>query len=422
MLLADLGADVIKIEEPKRGDDTRSWLPPSAPLAPSATPSHLPPESTYFLAANRNKRSLTLNLKSPRGLAILKDLIRKADVLVENYIPGKLDEWGLGWEQLRKEVNPELIYVSISGYGQTGPYAKNPGYDVVIEAEAGLMHITGEPTGPPNKVGVAVTDISTGLYAHGAILSALLQRNQLRSSSSPSAAAEWQGTHIDINLFETQLAGLANVASAYLIGGQDGGRHGTSHPSIVPYQVFSCKPSLVSDSSSDEPIEQPGYLMIGAGNDAQFIRLCNDVLLRPELAKDERFRTNKERVKHREVLIEEIERTLGKEERSVWLERFWGKGIPFGPINNIAQTFEHPQAVARGSVIEVDSPSKADKLPPPRPHGPLKLVAPPVHYNGERLPVRTPPPWLGQHTEEILTEELGYSKEEVVALREEGAI
>ncbi|CAE6456502.1 CaiB/baiF CoA-transferase family protein C7orf10 homolog [Rhizoctonia solani AG-1 IB] len=244
MLLADLGADVIKIEEVKRGDDTRSWSPPSAPLLDGQpqNAAHLPPESAYFLAANRNKRSITVNFKDPRGLEVVYDLIRKADVLVENFISGKLASMGLGWEDCKK-INEKLVYASITGYGQTGPYRQAAGYDVVIEGEAGLMHITGEPDGPPCKVGVAVTDISTGLYAHGAIMAGLLSRQQTG-----------KGVWIDCNLFETQIAGLANIASNYLIGNKEASRHGTSHPSIVPYQVFPCK---------------DGFIMIGAGNEKQ---------------------------------------------------------------------------------------------------------------------------------------------------------
>ncbi|KAG8930121.1 hypothetical protein FRC02_004605 [Tulasnella sp. 418] len=387
MLLADLGADVIKVEEVSRGDDTRSWNPPSAPLkedAPKGT-AHLPPESAYFLAVNRNKRSITVNFKKPEGLKILHELIRKADVLVENYIPGKLDEIGLGWDDCRK-LNERLVYASITGYGQTGPYAKNAGYDVVIEGEAGLMHITGEPDRPPCKVGVAVTDISTGLYAHGSILAALLSRQQTG-----------KGVWIDCNLFDTQIAGLANVASNYLIAGAEAGRHGTAHPSIVPYQVFPCK---------------DGFLMIGAGNDKQFNVLANKILDKPELATDPRFETNLKRVFNREILVNVITDTLMNHDRDYWLKKFNGKGVPFGPINNIQQTFDHPQAKARGVMIEVEHERA----------GAIKLVAPAVSYNGKRMPVRRPPPWLSQHTEEVLREELGYTPDQISKLRADKVI
>ncbi|KAG8901945.1 hypothetical protein FRB99_005000 [Tulasnella sp. 403] len=301
MLLADLGADVIKIEEPSRGDDTRSWIPPHAPIAQTApeSSSHLPPEAAYFLAVNRNKRSITVNFKTPEGLEILRELIKKADVLVENFVPGKLDEMGLGWNDCRK-INGRLIYASISGYGQTGPYRKHAGYDVVIEGEAGLMHITGEPDRPPCKVGVAVTDISTGLYAHGSILAALLSRQQTG-----------KGLWIDCNLFETQIAGLANIASNYLIAGKEAARHGTAHPSIVPYQVFPCK---------------DGFLMIGAGNDKQFRVLATKIFNRPELQTDPRFVNNAARVANRQVLVDTITDILMEHDRDYWLERFTGQG------------------------------------------------------------------------------------------------
>ncbi|KAI0365702.1 CAIB/BAIF family enzyme [Pilatotrama ljubarskyi] len=386
MLLADLGADVIKVEEVSRGDDTRSWYPPSAPLTPSAPQeaSHLPPESAYFLAVNRNKRSITVNFKEPEGLEIVHKLVKEADVLVENFISGKLAEFGLGWEDCRK-LNPRLIYASITGYGQTGPFRKAAGYDVIVEAEAGLMHITGEPDGPPCKVGVAVTDIATGLYAHGAIMAALLSRQRTG-----------QGVWIDCNLFESQLAGLANIASNYLIAGQQGSRHGTAHPSIVPYQVFPCK---------------DGFIMIGAGNDKQFKLFAEKILERSDLPTDPRFSTNKARVANRKELVSLITDTLQKEGRDHWIEKLTGLGVPFGPINDIGQTFTHPQVAARQMVTDVEHPRA----------GKIKLVSPAVTYNGKRMPIARPPPYLSQHTREVLTE-LGYSGEEIERLREKKII
>ncbi|KAI0917462.1 hypothetical protein AcW1_007343 [Taiwanofungus camphoratus] len=330
MLLADLGADVIKVEERSRGDDTRSWYPPAAPLSADAPAeaSHLPPESAYFLAVNRNKRSITVNFKDPEGLEILRKLISQSDVLVENYISGKLATLGLGWEDCKK-INPRLIYTSITGYGQTGPYRHAAGYDVIIEGEAGLMHITGEPDGPPCKVGVAVTDVATGLYAHGAIMAALLSRQKTG-----------KGVWIDCNLFETQLAGLANIASNYLIAGQEASRSGTSHPSIVPYQVFPC---------------QDGFLMIGAGNDKQFGILAKQILEQPELASDFKFSSNKARVAHRQELIIIMTEKLKQHGQSYWLQKFSGLGIPFGPINDIEHTFQHPQAIARKMITDIQA-------------------------------------------------------------------
>ncbi|KAI0670874.1 CAIB/BAIF family enzyme [Trametes maxima] len=386
MLLADLGADVIKVEEVSRGDDTRSWNPPSAPLLADAPEqaSHLPPESAYFLAVNRNKRSITVNFKQPEGLAIIHKLVKESDILVENFISGKLAESGLGWEDCRK-INPRLIYASITGYGQTGPFSKAAGYDVIVEAEAGLMHITGEPDGPPCKVGVAATDIATGLYAHGAIMAALLSRQRTG-----------QGVWIDCNLFESQLAGLANIASNYLIAGQEGGRHGTAHPSIVPYQVFPCK---------------DGFIMIGAGNDKQFKLFAEKILERPDLPSDPKFSNNKARVANRQALVSLITETLQKEGRDHWIEKLTGLGVPFGPINNIRQTFAHPQVAAREMVTEVEHPRA----------GKIKLVSPAVTYNGKRMPISKPPPYLSQHTTEVLTE-LGYSESEIAGLREKKII
>ncbi|KAH6912773.1 CAIB/BAIF family enzyme [Coprinopsis sp. MPI-PUGE-AT-0042] len=396
MLLADLGADVIKVEEPTRGDDTRAWNPPSAPTIASAPEeaSHLPPESAYFLAVNRNKRSVTVNFKEPEGLEIIHELIKQSDILVENFVTGKLASMGLGWETCQK-LNPKLIYASITGYGQTGPYKDAAGYDVIVEAEAGLMHITGEPDGAPCKVGVAATDIATGLYAHGAIMAALLSRHQTG-----------KGVYIDCNLFETQVAGLANIASSYLIAGKEASRHGTAHPSIVPYQVFPCK---------------DGFLMIGAGNNKQFKILAEKVLKDPELATNPKYSTNDARVANRSELVQIISDAFMKHDRDHWLKQFKGLGVPFGPINNIQQTFEHPQAIARNVTVEVEH-GRAGKV---------KLVAPAVAYNGQKMPVRLPPPWLSEHTKEASTsrntgtnvlEELGYSMEEVSRLRQRGIV
>ncbi|KAG6903271.1 hypothetical protein C0995_000166 [Termitomyces sp. Mi166 len=282
---------------------------------------------------------------------------------------------------------------ALKGYGQTGPYRKAPGYDVIVEAEAGLMHITGESDRPPSKVGVAATDIATGLYAHGAIMAALLSRQQTG-----------KGVWIDCNLFETQGLDhfvtadrrLANIASNYLIAGQEASRHGTAHPSIAPYQVFPCK---------------DGFLMIGAGNNKQFKLLAEKILDDPALATDPRFVTNEARVANRVELVKIISDALLKEEREHWIERFTGLGVPFGPINNIKETFDHPQAIARQVTVEVEHPRA----------GKIKLLAPAVSYNGKKMAVRMPPPWLSEHTTEVM-KELGYSPEAINSLRERSII
>ncbi|WWD01314.1 hypothetical protein V866_008257 [Kwoniella sp. B9012] len=387
MMLSDLGADVVKIETPKHGDDTRSWLPPSASFPQEGTYPRpdLPPESAYFLQANRNKRSLTLNLKSEKGKEVIRRLVKDADVLVENYVPGKLDKFGLAYEQV-KSLNPKLVYCSITGYGSTGPYAKFPGYDVVIEAEAGLMHITGEKGGKPVKVGVAVTDILTGHYAQSGILAALLKRGKTGV-----------GSRVEVSLFESQIASLANIGSNYLISGQEATRWGTSHPSIVPYQVFPTKDS---------------FIMLSAGNDIQFSILCSPTVLdRMDWVNDERFAKNSNRVENRDELVRLIEQALSERTTEEWCERFKGKGFPFAPINNIAQTFAHPQSIARQVVEEIEHPRA----------GKIKLAAAATSYDGMKPKLYRPPPYLGQHTDEILME-LGYEEHEVRKMKEEGVV
>ncbi|TIA87485.1 hypothetical protein E3P99_03132 [Wallemia hederae] len=385
MLLADMGANVLKVEEPRKGDDTRSWLPPSAAIKSDAAAPHLPPESTYFLSTNRNKRSIGVDIKHHLGQKIIHNLVKDAHVFVENFLPNKLAKYNLDYKTI-KQINPGIIYASISGYGQTGPYANAPGYDVLIEAEAGLMHITGEKDGNPVKVGVAITDITTGLYAHGAILASLF--HNMRTG---------EGAHLDINLFDSQIASLANIASNYLITGKEATRHGTAHPSIVPYQTFA---------TAD------GQIMIGAGSDVQFESLAH-VLNRLEWLQGDKFVSNAGRVKNRGELLGELSQMLKKHNTAHWLETFKFSKVRFsyGPINNMQQTFEHPQAVARDVVTEVEHPRI----------GNIKLTSPAVGYSGERLQVTRAPPYLAQHTTEILKEE-GYQDAEIAKLMKQGAV
>ncbi|KAF9907323.1 hypothetical protein EC991_011145 [Linnemannia zychae] len=373
-LLGDLGAEVIKVENPKGGDDTRAWGPPFA-----TNPDGSETESAYFLSVNRNKKSITVNFQSEGGKQLIHDLVKKCDILVENYVPGKLKSMGLGYEEL-SALNPKLIYASITGYGQTGPYASRPGYDVMIEAEAGLMYITGEERGPPVKVGVAVTDLTTGLYAHGGILAALLARHRTG-----------RGQHVDCSLLESQVATLANIGSSYLIAGKEAKRMGTAHPSIVPYQVLQTRDS---------------HIMIGAGNDGQFRTLCK-VLQLDSLATNPLYKTNRDRVQNREELIRILTNRLQTEKNTFWLKALEGKGVPFAPIHNIGQTFSHPQVLARGMVHEVEH-VKAGKI---------KLIGMPVKYSDTKPTIRSAPPLLGEHTEEVLSSVLGYEDGKIQDLK-----
>ncbi|PWN51670.1 CoA-transferase family III [Violaceomyces palustris] len=390
MLLADLGADVIKVEHPNGGDDTRSWLPPfaspsdaeSLPPPPKGKESYwksLPPESAYFLSVNRSKRSVTVDMKTKQGLAILHRLVKEADVVVENYLPGKLASMGMGYEDC-KRINPSIIYASITGYGQNLNVA---GYDVIIAADAGLLHITGEPDGPPVKIGVAMTDLTTGLYVHGAIMAALIGRGRTG-----------KGVHIDASLFESQIASLANIASNYLVAGQEAKRQGTAHPSICPYEVFHAK---------------DGMIMVGAGNDKQF-KLLSSILGMPELGDSEEYRTNQMRVKNRKSLVPLLNRLFGQKSKEEWISLIQGR-IPAAPIRNISETFAHPQALARKVVTQVDHPRA----------GRIKIVSPAVMYGQGKMKVTRPPPVLGQHTDEVLSE-IGYSQAEIDRLRSEGVV
>ncbi|KAJ2322286.1 hypothetical protein GGI00_005944, partial [Coemansia sp. RSA 2681] len=396
MLLGDLGAEVIKVEHPTRGDDTRSWGPPfksyEHPLASQTRlgPLHKDPpqfkgESAYYLCVNRNKQSIAVDIKTYEGRQIVQALARSSDVVVENYVPGKLAQYGLSYEHLQA-VNPRLIYASITGYGSTGPYSARPGYDVIIEAEAGLMHITGEENGGPVKVGVAVTDIMTGLYVHGAIMAALIAR-----------ASTGRGQHLDASLLQTQTSVLANIGSNYLIGGVEAQRWGTRHASIAPYQVFA---------TAD------GSVCIGAGNNTQFASLCRK-LGHPDLCSDPRFLENADRVENRVELVDIINRALSVRTTQETLDLLEDSGLPYGPVSNIAQTFAHPQVVARGVVREIQHPFA----------GNIKVVGPAVEYSESNVDVRLPPPMLGQHTEHVLRSVLGYTDQQIeAAVRGGGAI
>jgi formyl-CoA transferase len=373
MMLADLGAEVIKVERPGSGDDTRQWGPPWAGG-----------ESAYYLSVNRNKKSITLNLKSEHGREIVRQLAHRADVLVENWRSGTMESWGLGYKDLQP-ANPGLIYCAITGYGQTGPYRERPGYDFIIQAEGGIMSVTGPTEGPPTKVGVAIVDLTAGMYATISILSALHERE--RSGN---------GQYIDMALLDAQVAWLANVGSNYLVSDQPPTRHGNAHPNIVPYEPFA---------TSD------GWIAVGVGNDRQWQALCAGAEW-DDLAADARFTTNPQRVEQRDVLVPILQERFRTQTSEEWRVALLGAGIPCGPINSIDQVFSDPQVLAREMLIELPHPTA----------GAVKLAGSPLKLS--RTPVRDnePPPLLGQHTEEVLKRYLGYSDTDITRLREHGAI
>ncbi len=373
MMLADLGATVLKVEAPGRGDDTRQWGPP-----------FVGGESAYYLCVNRGKKSLTLNLKSGRGREIVRALAGRADVLVENFYPGTMAGWGLGYEALRA-LNPRLVYCAISGYGQDGPYRDRPGYDFIIQAQGGIMSITGPVDGPPMKVGVAIVDITAGMNAAVAILAALHERG-----------ASGQGQYIDIALFDSQVAWLANVGSNYLVSGERPARYGNAHPNIVPYEPFP---------ASD------GWIAVGVGNDRQWQDLC---LLAgwADLAADPRYATNPLRVQNRDTLIPALQVRFRQRPAQEWEQALLGANIPCATIQTVDQVFADPQVRARGMVVELPHPTA----------GTVRVAGSPLKLS--RTPVRLaePPPLLGQHTAEVLQAYLDYGPEEIARLRDEGVI
>src|SRR5918994_1886956 len=354
MVLGDLGADVIKVEHPQRGDDTRHWGPPFAGEGEAR-------ESAYFLAVNRNKRSIGVDLKDSEGLERVKKLATGADVVIENWRRGSLEKLGLGFEALRA-TNHALIYCSITGFGP-GPDEERPGYDFLVQARGGVMGITGQPGGEPTKVGVAISDIVCGLFASNAILASLHRRT-----------VTGEGARIEVPLFESTLGWLANRGQEYLTSGEETGLIGNAHPSIVPYQTFD---------ASDKP------LVVAVGNNTQFANLC-EVVGRPGLAEDERFATNPDRVANREALIPELQREFGGRSANEWADELRAAGVPSGPVNTLADVMADEHLLGSGMLQDLDHPSA----------GHLEMLASPVLVDGERLPIRRPPPTLGQHTEE----------------------
>ena len=373
MMLGDMGAEVIKVEPPVSGDDTRGWGPPFAAG-----------ESAYFLGVNRNKRSLTLNMAVAAGRSILGDLIRTADVLVDNFKLGTLEKWGFshGWFDAQA---PRLVRCSITGYGSSGPKAAQPGYDFILQAESGLMSICGEPDGAPTKYGVAIVDVCTGLLACTSVLAALNARQQTG-----------RGQKVEVSLHETSLAMLVNVASSYLVAGRDGGRFGNGHPTIVPYNTHRTADATIA---------------LAVGNDAQFARTAA-VLGHPEWGHDPRFAANRARVEHRALVDDLVGQALAGDTADAWLARLKEAGIPCGRINSVAGALDDPHTAARDMVETVEHPGI----------GPLRMLGIPFKFSGTPCSVRRPPPTLGQHTDEILAQELGLGADTIVALHRDKVV
>jgi len=373
MMLGDQGAEVIKVERPGAGDDTRTWGPPFSGG-----------ESAYYLCCNRNKRSITIDLKKPRGVELIKELVKSSDVLVENFTPGLMARFGLDYESLR-EINPRLVYCSISAYGQDGPYRDRPGYDMVLSAVGGLMWITGPRGGEPCKVGVAITDVVTGVYASGAITSSLLWRER-----------SGRGQYLDCSLLDIQVSALANIASNYLVAGQEAKRWGTAHESIIPYQVFQSK---------DRPIA------VAVANQKLWINFCKAVG-KAEWIDDPRFESNPKRVENREVLLPLVDEVMKQKTCDEWVDLLVEEAIPCGPVNNMENLFADPQVQHRDMVAEVPHPTI----------GTLRLGGIPVKYAETPLSIQRPPPLLGEHTDEILAQLLELSASQIDALKEQGVV
>lgn len=379
--LADLGAEVWKIEPPK-GDDTRTWGPPFLQGPEGQTGQG---ESAYYLSCNRGKKSVVVNLKDPRGAQIVRELALKADVLVENYKTGDLARYGLDYERLSK-LNPRLIYLSITGYGHTGPRAQEPGYDVAVQGLCGIMSVTGAPEGPPMRVPVAWIDLMTGMHGAIAVLAALQERRQ-----------SGLGQHIDLALFDVGLAAMVNLAQSYLLTGQLPERLGNAHPQIVPYGAFAAA---------------DGWFMLTIGNDEQYRRVC-EAIGHPELWEDARFQSNAGRVTYRTELLPRLEAILRARPRQEWLERFTQAGVPVTPVNNLAEALAEPQARARGMLQQVEHPGL----------GTIPLLGSPLaHFSRTPAQVRAHPPLLGEHTQEVLQSALGLSAEEILELEAAGVV
>lgn len=372
MVLADLGADVIKVEDPLHGDDTRSWGPPFQGA-----------DAAYYLSINRNKRSLAIDLKSDGGRQVAATLAAAADVIVENFRPGVMRRLGLDYPQVAA-TNPGIIYASISGYGHTGPYADRPGYDAIAQAESGIMSVTGEADRPPVRVGVSSADLGAGMWTGIGILAALASRT-----------TTGRGQHVDISLFDGQFAWLSYIAGGYFASGQTPPRYGSAHPTIVPYQAFP---------TGD------GWLMVAAGNDKLWRRFADAIGL-AELCDDRLFATNAARVRNRAALVIRIEQALSVRSTDEWTKTLVEAGVPVGPINTVDEAVRHPQALARSMIVELDHPEA----------GTVRTIGSPVHLSATPPSARTPPPTHGQHTQSILAA-LGIHADEVALLNDRGIV
>jgi crotonobetainyl-CoA:carnitine CoA-transferase CaiB-like acyl-CoA transferase len=390
--LADLGADVIKIERPGTGDDTRSWGPPFLKDAQGQDTA----EAAYYLGTNRNKRSVTCDIAHPEGQALIRELVRHCDVFIENFKVGDMARYGLDYASL-SAINPKLVYCSVTGFGQTGPYRERAGYDYAVQGIGGLMSVTGERDdlgGGPQKVGVAVADLFTGMYSTVAILAAL--RHAERTG---------EGQHLDMALLDTQVAMLANLGANYLVSGKVPGRAGNAHQNIVPYQVFEVK------APADAAAGGRDHIILAVGNDGQFAKFCA-VAGVPEMAKDPRYALNADRVRNRAELVPQLEAILLTRTKADWLGALEAAKVPCGAINNLGEVFADKHVHARQMVNTWQHPIEPE----------LKLVASPIKMS--RTPVRQdlPPPLLGQHTHDVLADVLGYSAEQQAALRSKGVI
>jgi crotonobetainyl-CoA:carnitine CoA-transferase CaiB-like acyl-CoA transferase len=390
--LADLGADVIKIERPGTGDDTRAWGPPFLKDAQGQDTA----EAAYYLGANRNKRSVTCDIAQPEGQALIRELVKHCQVFVENFKVGDMARYGLDYASL-SAINPQLVYCSVTGFGQTGPYSERAGYDYAVQGIGGLMSVTGERDdlgGGPQKVGVAVADLFTGMYATVAILAAL--RHTERTG---------EGQQVDMALLDTQVAMLANLGSNYLVSGKVPGRAGNAHQNIVPYQVFEVMaPADAAPGARD-------HLILAVGNDGQFAKFCA-VAGHPELAKDPRYALNTNRVRHRAELVPQLEAIMATRTKADWLGALEAAKVPCGAINTLSEVFVDPQVHERGMVSTWEHPIQPG----------LKLVSSPIKMSLTPVRQDLPPPMLGQHTTEVLTEVLGWTAEQQGPLREKGVI